>query len=120
MGYAWRRAAEEVIVELEQLRLRVPESLAEGLMEETLGDAWSLFSRISYPHGPVRRPYYGLGEEARLLSQLARALRLRMRHVGSMYISGLDYFNSRLDLFLERARAALGYNPKLPLTLYRR
>ncbi len=119
MGYTWRRAAEEIIVELEQLRLRVPESLAEGAMEEALNDAWNVFSRINYSYGPVRRPYYGLGEEARLLSQLARALRLRMIHVKSMYITGVDYFNSRLDYFLEKARAALGYNPKLPLTMYR-
>ncbi len=115
----WRRQAERLVLELEELRVKVPYSLADGSMEEALADAATIFQRVSPGYQFVRRPYSSLSSEATLLYQLARALRLRMEHTGIYTISGLNHFNTRLDRFLEKARMALGYNPRLPLSLYR-
>ena len=118
-GPEWRRAAERLVLELEELRLRVPESLADGSMEEALSDAVHVFRGIQAQPQYVRRPYTGLSSEAALLYQLARALRLRIEHTGLHTVSGISHFNHRLDMFLGKARQALGYHPQLPLSLYR-
>jgi len=115
----WRILAERLILELEELRARVPDSLADGSMEEALSDAAHIFRGVKYNQQFVRRPYSTLSSEAELLYQLARALRMRMNHTGLYMISGVSHFNTRLDRFLEKARQTLGYHPRLPLSLYK-
>ncbi len=106
-----------LVLELEGLRLRVPEAIMEGEVEEALLDASNLLSSM-VPRQLIPRPYSGLDQEARLLSQLATALRLRMIRAGTPYVSGVEYFIERLDSFLASARAALGRHPDLPLSQY--
>ncbi len=114
-GPRWR-ALWGVLADLERLRLRVPEAIMEGEAEEALLDAYMVFREYK-PRQLVRRPYSGLDVEARLLAQLAAALRLRMLRAGTPYVSGVDYFNHRLDSLLAKARAALGLHPWMPATL---
>lgn len=114
-GPQWR-ALWGVLADLERLRLRVPEAIMDGEAEEALLDAYLVF-REYRPQQLVRRPYTGLDVEARLLAQLAAALRLRMIRAGTPYVSGVDYFNQRLDGLLAKTRAALGLHPGIPATL---
>ncbi len=112
------RALVDAILELESLRRRVPEAVYEGEAEEVLYDAYLIFREYApVAAGPVRRPYTGIAEEARLLAQLASALRMRMKRAGTPYVVGAEYFVERLDLLLANARALIGRHPSLPLGL---
>ena len=112
----------ELVVETERLRNQIPYSIESGLMERTLKDLAyesDLLVRPSrgFPLGApaVRGLYSDVRHEAVLLSRLALALRLRMEAIGRAEVSGVDYFRRRLDLFLERIRGLLGFNPRIPL-----
>jgi len=111
----------QLVKEVEDLSLRIPESLADGSMESALKE----ISMYLSPEEPVTSAgfivytplYQGLKEEALMLASLAGALRLRMEHLGRTDVTGLDYFKKKLEEFLRRLRASLGYNPDVPLTL---
>ena len=110
------KVLEELVLELEELRRRVPEAIYEGSAEEVLEDAYSILqSIIPQGVGVVYRPFTGLNERIRLLGQLAAALRLRMTRVGTPYISGTDYFIDKLDDIIAEIRWMAGFNPNLPL-----
>ncbi len=111
--------AERLVMELETLRVKVPDSIVDGSMEEALSDAAQIFRGVYHEPQYVRRPYSSLSQEAYLLYQLAKALRLRLEHTGLYSVSGITHFNYRLDRFLEKARSSLGYNPRIPLSMYR-
>jgi len=102
-GEARLRLLLELISELESLRNRIPESVADGSLEEALREA-SLYAPASGgPYAGVYRSLYsGLATEATMLSQLAAAMRARMERAGTPYVSGLDYLRRRLDSFIAR------------------
>ncbi len=111
----------QLVKEVESLSLNIPDSLADGSMESALRE----MSTYLASKGPivsagftVYKPLYqGLKEEAVMLASLANALRLRMEQLGRKELSGVDYFKKRLEEFLRKVRASLGYNPDVPLTL---
>jgi len=111
-GYA---ALYRMVLALEAVRVGLPQTIASGAAEQLLVEAAGLLPESG--GGPVRRPYTGMAQEARLLAGLARALRARMEQAGGP-VQGVDYFAERLDGFLARARAMLGLNPYLPLHGY--
>lgn len=113
------RALEELVHELESLRVQVPEAIMEGEAEEVLLDAYMvLSSHVRSIEWPVKRPYTGLHERVKLLVQLAQALRLRMQRTGSPYITGVDYFTAKLDELIIEARALAGLHPYMPPDTY--
>ncbi len=114
LGDAAVRAIRGMIIDLERLRLRLPEAIMEGEAEEYLLDAYRILREYKPPQ-LVRRPYSGLDQEAKLLAQLALALRARMERAGTPYIAGVDYFIERLDSLLAKARAMIGLHPLLPV-----
>jgi hypothetical protein len=111
----------QLVKEVEDLSLRIPDSLVDGSLESALKEISTYLSPVE----PVKSAgfvvytplYQGLKEEAKMLAALAEALRLRMEHLGRTDLSGVDYFKKKLNEFLRRLRASLGYNPDLPLSL---
>ncbi len=115
-GDARERALWGLLVDLESLRVRVPEAIMEGEAEAALLDAYQVLREYRVRE-LVLRPYSGVAEEARLLAQLAAALRMRMVRAGTPYVYGVDYFIERLDQLLAKTRAMMGLHPLLPATL---
>ncbi len=109
------RALEELVLELEALRRRVPEAILEGEAEEVLGDAYTLLSSLSPSIGLLARPYVGLPDRVRLLAQLATALRVRMLRAGTPYITDTAYFIDKLDDLIMEVRYLAGLHPYLPM-----
>jgi len=111
----------ELVKEIENLSLRMPESLADGSMESALREMASYLNPVE----PVKSNgfivytplYQGLKDEAEMLANLAGALRLRMEQLGRNEVSGIDYFKKKLEEFLRKVRASLGHNPDIPLSL---
>lgn len=114
-GWARQRALEDLVVELESLRVRIPEAIYEGEAEEILLDAYEIIKThapsISWP---VKRPYSGLEARVKLLAKLAKALRIRMNRSGTPYITGTEYFLAKLDELIIEAKLAAGLHPYLP------
>lgn len=110
-----------LVKEIEGLSLKIPESIADGSMESALREMASYLS----PAGPVKSAgfvvymplYQSLKDEADMLANLAGALRLRMEQLGRTEITGIDYFERKLEEFLKKVRAGLGFNPDMPLSL---
>ncbi len=97
------RLLRELLVELESLRNRVPESVADGSLEEALLEVSNYVpSGDPLIAGVYRSLYRNLAVEARMLAQLAAAMRTRMERAGTPYITGVDYLRRRLDEFIER------------------
>ncbi|MGC9112519.1 hypothetical protein [Acidilobus sp.] len=85
------------VVELEG---RVPDSIADGSLEEALRELAETLSSLELSAREpqvVRRPYTGISTEVKLLSEMALALRLRMLQTGRHNVIGLNYFYHRLD-----------------------
>lgn len=114
-GWARQRALEELVVELESLRLRVPEAIYDGEAEEVLLDAYEIIkTHAPSVSWPVRRPYSSLEARFKLLAALASALRVRMHRIGTPYITGTEYFLAKLDELIVETRLAAGLHPYLP------
>lgn len=112
----------DLVVRLEILRNKIPYSIADGSIENVLREIALKFDaeRVSREDPGVFRVvsnmlYSDLRHEALLLSKLATAFRVRMNTYGRVEVSGLDYIRKRLDGFLEKMRAELGYNPRIPI-----
>lgn len=89
------------VVELES---KIPDSIEDGSLERALRDLAEALSESSRPTSGlevVRRPFSDISTEVRLLSEMAMALRLRMLQTGRKDVSGLGYFNRRLDQVIE-------------------
>ncbi len=100
------RLLRDMLGELEVLRNRIPESVADGTLEEALAEVSQYVpSATPLVAGVYRSLYTGLATEAGMLAQLAAAMRLRMLKAGTPYISGVDYIRRRLDEFIERLNA---------------
>ncbi|MEB2836771.1 MAG: hypothetical protein GSR80_000722 [Desulfurococcales archaeon] len=100
------RLLRDMIGELEVLRNRIPESVADGTLEEALAEVSHYVpSATPLVAGVYRSLYTSLATEAGMLAQLAAAMRVRMLKTGTPYISGVDYIRRRLDEFLERLNA---------------
>ncbi|MCE4628765.1 MAG: hypothetical protein F7C82_00620 [Desulfurococcales archaeon] len=114
-GWARQRALEDLVVELEGLRIRIPEAIYDGEAEEILLDAYEII-RTHAPSvsWPVKRPYSGLEARVKLLAKLAKALRIRMHRSGTPYITGTEYFIAKLDELIMEAKLAAGLHPYLP------
>ncbi|MCE4619325.1 MAG: hypothetical protein F7C37_07835 [Desulfurococcales archaeon] len=114
-GWARQRALEDLVVELEGLRIRIPEAIYDGEAEEILLDAYEIIKThapsISWP---VKRPYSGLEARVKLLAKLAKALRIRMHRSGTPYITGTEYFIAKLDELIMEAKLVAGLHPYLP------
>ena len=94
-----------------QLAARIPGSIRDGSLERALRDLSQELSRIELAQSQlqvVRRPYTGLSDEAKLLGDYAEALRLRMMQLNKDYVSGIEYFQRRLEDLLRRAEQLLG------------
>lgn len=117
--WARRRALEDLVSELERLRVRIPEAIYEGEAEEVLLDAYEIIKTynpsISWP---VKRPYSSLEARIRLLAKLAKALMIRMHRAGTPYITGTDYFAEKLEELIVEARIVAGKHPYLPTGAY--
>lgn len=116
-----------LVMRLETLRGRIPYSLTDGSLEEALKDIAFEVSVVERGAGTPEKPavvrtmlFSDLHTEALLLSQLASALGTRIRRYGRPDITGLDYLEKRLDMFLEKMRAYLGFHPKVPLHMQQR
>jgi hypothetical protein len=97
------RVLREMLSELQTLRNRIPESVADGSLEEALMEVSNYVpSKAPLIAGTYRILYTDLSIEAKMLAQLAAAMRIRMARSGSHYISGLDYMRRRLDDFIAR------------------
>jgi len=92
-----------VAEELERLRARVPEAIIEGEAEEVLLQVHAILRAHARPQ-LVARPYSGPAEQARLLAQLAAALRARMEMAGTPYVHGVNYFAEKLEDLAATAR----------------
>jgi hypothetical protein len=101
-GEARLRLLYEILSELESLRNRIPESVADGSLEEALREASIYTPEAGGYQGVYRSLYTGLSSEAAMLAQLAAAMRMRMEKAGTPYISGVDYLRRRLDSFIAR------------------
>jgi len=116
---------EELVVnlvkEVEELASRIPYSIADGSLESALRELSGYLEGakpVTSAGFTVYKPLYqGLRDEAWMLANLAGALRLRMEQLSNTNISGVDYFRRRLEDFLRRLRASLGYNPDVPLSM---
>ncbi|GAB6147941.1 hypothetical protein [Stetteria hydrogenophila] len=113
-----------LVVRLEILRNRIPYSVIDGSMEETLRsialeiDAGRTASEgLGWARVVRNMLYSDLRHEAFLLSKLAKALRRRMSAYGRPEISGVDYLTRRIDSFLERIRGELGFHPRIPISM---
>ncbi len=109
-GYERLLEAEEALEEIVRERARSPYSIYTGDMERALERGSRAFKSIeAEPAGwyPVRRVYTGVHVEFQLLGRMAWALRVRMRELNTLRVTGLDYFHWRLDKTVERARSFL-------------
>ncbi len=108
------RALKDLIAELENLRIKSPESIYEGEADEVLEDAYILLSTLlGASRGFINRPYTGLTSRIKLLAQYAKALQVRMQRLGTPYISGVTYFNEKLDELIMEIRLIAGLHPYL-------
>lgn len=105
----------KVVIKIENLFIKIPYSIEDESMEETLNELSNLLEYRSKDEF-VKRPYSGLDYEAKLLSDLSRALRIRMEQMKTINVSGVEYFDKRLEEFLEKLRFSLGFNPYIPLS----
>ena len=113
----------ELLVEAEDLRNRIPQSIADGSLESVLEEIASYLD----PEKPivsmgftVYKPLYrGLRTEAIMLAKLVKAVRFRIEYLQNERITGLDYLIKRIDGFLRNLRASLGLNPDIPASLNR-
>ena len=97
------RILRDMLAELQTLRNRIPDSVADGSLEEALMEVSNYVpSTTPLIAGAFRILYTDLAIEAKMLAQLAAAMRLRMFRSRSRYISGLDYMRRRLDDFIAR------------------
>jgi hypothetical protein len=119
MGENINKAIIKVVIEVEDLYLKIPYSIENESMENSLEELSSLL-QYNQKKEFIRRPYSGLDYEAKLLSDLSRALRIRMELNKTLNVSGIEYFSKRLEEFLEKIRYSLGYNPHIPLNLNER
>ncbi|MFP3144670.1 MAG: hypothetical protein RXQ93_06630 [Caldisphaera sp.] len=116
MGENINKAIIKVVIEVEDLYLKIPYSIENESMENSLEELSSLL-QYNQKKEFIRRPYSGLDYEAKLLSDLSKALRIRMELNKTLNVSGIEYFSKRLEEFLEKIRYSLGYNPHIPLNL---
>jgi|GEM_PF-3124745 hypothetical protein len=119
MGENINKAIIKVVIEVEDLYLKIPYSIENESMENSLEELSSLL-QYNQKKEFIRRPYSGLDYEAKLLSDLSKALRIRMELNKTLNVSGIEYFSKRLEEFLEKIRYSLGYNPHIPLNLNER
>jgi len=119
MGENINKAIIKVVIEVEDLYLKIPYSIENKSMENSLEELSSLL-QYNQKKEFIRRPYSGLDYEAKLLSDLSKALRIRMELNKTLNVSGIEYFSKRLEEFLEKIRYSLGYNPHIPLNLNER
>lgn len=114
MGEMINNAIVKVVIKIEDLYFKIPYSIEDESMEDAL---YELSSLLEYNKQKefIKRPYSGINYEAKLLSDLSRALRIRMELMKTVNVSGIDYFSKRLEEFLEKMRLSLGYNPHIPL-----
>ena len=81
-------------------------------------EAYEVFRAIEeslFRAQPVRKLYVGVSAEMELLSRLAMALRVRMHALNTVRVSGISYFNRKLDMAIYRAKSELGIDPNLRL-----
>ena len=110
-----REGLRAALARVSQLAAMIPGSIKDGTLERALRDLSQELSRVETAQAQlqvVRRPYTGLSDEAKLLGDYAEALRLRMMQLNKDYVSGLEYFQRRLEDLLRRAERLLG-NPYL-------
>ncbi|MGC8572894.1 MAG: hypothetical protein C0172_03775 [Caldisphaera sp.] len=119
MGETINKAIIKVVIRVEDLYLKIPYSIENESMENSLEELSSLL-QYDQKKDFIRRPYSGLDYEAKLLSDLSKALRIRMELNKTLNVSGIEYFSKRLEEFLEKVRYSLGYNPHIPLNLNER
>jgi hypothetical protein len=119
MGENINKAIIKVVIEVEDLYIKIPYSIENESMENSLEELSSLL-QYNQKKEFIRRPYSGLDYEAKLLSDLSKALRIRMELNKTLNVSGIEYFSKRLEEFLEKIRYSLGYNPHIPLNLNER
>lgn len=124
----WVKVVEDLVVELEELRTKIPDSVVDGSLEEALRELASALRAYDRElqdlrvHGfrVVLRPLAGLGTKAWLLANLAAALRIRITATRARSVIGIDYLADKLDGLLREVRVFLGYSPNLPLSLSKR
>ena len=118
MGGTLEEMMFRLVLRLECLYLKIPYSIKDKSLEDLLSQLSSLLRYRLKQDYFIKRPYSGLDYEALMLSDLSKAIRIRMEVSENTNISGIDYLAKRLEEFLESMRGSLGYNPSIPLNLF--
>ncbi|MDP8002676.1 MAG: hypothetical protein ACP5I6_08065 [Caldisphaera sp.] len=116
MGNYLNEMVVKLVIKIEKLYFEIPSSIENKSLENSLSQLSSLLEyNINRSNYLIKRPYTGLNYEALMLSDLCKALRIRMEQTKTVNISGIDYLRKRLEEFLAEVRESLGYNPNIPL-----